>query len=104
MAGRRLRVLRDQSLQSMNGGLRALYRTLDLPGKNPLRDAHTALDAAVLMAYGFSPKRDLLEQLLELNQRVAAEIEAGNAVIGPGIPAGYPAPADLITADAFGAR
>ncbi|MBI1284995.1 MAG: N-6 DNA methylase [Thiobacillus sp.] len=103
-AGRRLRALRDHSLQSMKGGLRALYRTLDLPGKNPLRDAHDALDAAVLKAYGFSPKRDLLEQLLELNQRVAADISAGNTVVGPGIPAGYPEPSSLVSNDAFGSH
>jgi len=30
----------------MRCGLRALYRTLELPGKSPLKDAHAALDAA----------------------------------------------------------
>ncbi len=101
-AGRRLRALRDQSLQSMNGGLRALYRTLDLPGKNPLRDAHAALDDAVLKAYSFSPKLDLLEQLLDLNQHVAADEAAGKPVVGPGLPAHYPKPADLVSNDAVG--
>jgi hypothetical protein len=33
--------------------LRAAYRTLELPGKNPLKDAHAALDADALDAYGF---------------------------------------------------
>jgi hypothetical protein len=33
-------------------------RTLELPGANPLKDAHAALDAAVLAAYGFSAKKD----------------------------------------------
>jgi hypothetical protein len=47
----------------------------DLPGANPLKDAHAALDAAVLTAYGFSAKKDLLKQLLDLNQQVAANIE-----------------------------
>jgi hypothetical protein len=32
----------------MKGGLRALYRTLELPGANPLKDAHAALDTAIL--------------------------------------------------------
>lgn len=41
--------------------LRALYRTLDQPGKNPLRDAHARLDVAVLAGYGFNSKTDLLE-------------------------------------------
>jgi hypothetical protein len=49
-----------EALTKINGGLRAVYRTLELPGKNPLKDAHAALAAAVLAAYGFSPKQDLL--------------------------------------------
>jgi hypothetical protein len=34
-----------------------------------LKDAHAALDTAVLTAYGFSTKKDLLAQLLALNPR-----------------------------------
>jgi SAM-dependent methyltransferase len=101
-AGRQLRRIRDQALQHMEGGLRALYRTLDLPGKNPLRDAHLALDAAVLKAYGFTAKENLLKELLKLNHYVAARISAGNNVNGPGVPAGYPVPEALLTDDAFG--
>ena len=101
-AGRALRALRTTSLQSISGGLRTLYRTLDLPGKNPLKDAHARLDAAVLAAYGFNPKVDLLEQLLTLNQLVAKRIAEGRAVVAPGIPASYPDPARLVSADALG--
>ncbi len=39
--------------------------------------AHAALDAAVLAAYGYSAIKDLLAQLLALNQQVAAKIENG---------------------------
>ena len=35
-AGREVRRVRDAALQKINGGLRAVYRTLELPGKNPL--------------------------------------------------------------------
>ncbi len=73
--------------------------TLELPGKNPLKDAHAALDAAVLDAYGFSPKMDLLAQLLALNLEVAARIDAGDKVTAPGVPLSYPDPSDLITDD-----
>jgi len=59
-------------LKVTTGGLRAVYRTLELPGRHPLKDAHSALDAAVLAAYGFDAKKDLLAQLLELNLSVAA--------------------------------
>jgi len=76
-AGRAIRAVRDAHLPKMKGGLRALYRTLELPGKNPLKDAHAALDAAVLDAYGFSAKKDLLKQLLDLNLAVAAREERG---------------------------
>ena len=81
------------------GGLRAVYRTLELPGKHPLKDAHAALDAAVLAAYGFSPKADLLKQLLDLNHAVAAAERAGRAVTAPGVPASYGDAAALVTDD-----
>ena len=63
-----------------------LYRTLELPGANPLKDAHATLDAAVLAAYGFSPKTDLLAQLLDLNHSVADRITRDEPVTSPGIP------------------
>jgi hypothetical protein len=83
----------------MDGGLRAVYRTLELPGRHPLKDAHAALDAAVLDAYGFSAKKDLLQQLLDLNQAVAAREKAGEHVTPPGVPAMYGDPTPLITGD-----
>ena len=79
-AGREVRRIRVEALPKLKGGLRALYRTLELPGANPLADAHAALDAAVLAAYGFSPKAGLLAQLLALNQTVATRIERAEAV------------------------
>jgi len=98
-AGREVRRVRAEALSKIRGGLRAVYRTLELPGKNPLKDAHAALDAAVLDAYGFSPKKDLLAQLLTLNVEVARRIDAGQPVTAPGIPPGYPNPSRLITSD-----
>jgi hypothetical protein len=91
--------VRAENLPKIKGGLRALYRTLELPGANPLKDVHAALDAAVLEAYGFSPKKDLLAQLLELNLAVARRIDAGEPVVAPGIPPGYPQPEKLVTDD-----
>ena len=64
-------------------GLQAVYRTLaPLPGANPLKDAHAALDAAVLAAYGFSAKKDLLAQLLALNLEVAQRIDLSRRRVG----------------------
>ncbi len=101
-AGREIRRIRSDALTNLTGGLRALYRTLDLPGKNPLRDAHVALDNAVLAAYGFSAQKDLLEQLLALNTTVADRLTHGQPVTAPGIPPGHPAPATLLSDDCLG--
>ena len=98
-AAREVRRVRAGALRSLKGGLRAPYRTLELPGTNPLKDAHAALDAAVLAAYGFDAKADLLTQLLALNLAVAARIERGEPVTAPGLPPGYPDPEILVTED-----
>jgi hypothetical protein len=103
-AGREVRRVRAEALTKIRGGLRAVYRTLELPGKNPLKDVHAALDAAVLAAYGFSPKNDLLAQLLALNLEVARRIDAGQSVTAPGIPPGYPNPSRLVTDDCIRAE
>ena len=103
-AGREVRRIRAEALPKLKGGLRALYRTLELPGANPLKDAHTALDAAVLAAYGFAAEKrgaatDLLAQLLALNQQVAAKLERAQPVTAPGIPAGFAKSETLLTED-----
>ena len=97
-AGRALHEFRRQHM-ALNDTLtlRSMYRTLEVPGANPLRDLHAALDRAALAAYGFDPAADILEQLLALNLEVAAKIEAGEPVTAPGIPTDYPEPAQLIS-------
>jgi hypothetical protein len=77
--------------------LRDMYRSLELPGKNPLKDLHAALDRAVIAAYGFDPADDILGQLLKLNYEVAGRIEAGEPVTPPGIPLDYPHPSELVS-------
>ena len=98
-AGRDVRCVREAAIEHRKGGLRGVYRTLELPGKNALKDAHGALDAAVVAAYGFSAKKDLLAQLLELNHEVARRIDAGEDVTAPGVPPAYGDPTALITED-----
>ncbi len=98
-SGREVRRIRAEALPQMRGGLRALYRTLELPGANPLKAAHAALDAAVLAAYGFTPKADLLAQLLTLNREVAARLTRADPVTAPGLPPTFPRPELLITGD-----
>jgi hypothetical protein len=79
--------------------LRAVNRMLELPGKHPLKDAHAALDAAVLDAYGFDPRKDLLAQLLELKLTVAALEKQGKPVTAPGVPPSYGDAAKLVSDD-----
>ena len=59
----------------------------------------SALYTAVLAAYGVSAKKDLLAQLLALNQEVAAKIEKGEPVTAPGVPKNYPDAKKLVTED-----
>ena len=105
-AGREIRRVRAEALSSspakIKGGLRALYRTMELPGANPLKDAHAALDTAVLAAYGFSARKDLLAQLLALNLEVAQRIEKGEPVTAPGVPRNYSDARQLVTEDCIG--
>jgi hypothetical protein len=65
-------------------GLASQYDVLLKPGHSDLRDLHTALDSAVLEAYGFDPDEDLLTQVFELNLVLAAKEAAGEAITGPG--------------------
>jgi hypothetical protein len=98
-AGRAIRLGRDKSIANTKGGVLAFYRTLELPDKHLLKDAHAALDAAILNAYGFSAKRDLVEELLQLNQEVANREGKGDSVTAPGAPKDYPSPVNLVTKD-----
>ncbi len=98
-AGREVRRIRDEALPNMKGGLRALYRTLELPGANPLKTAHAALDAAVREAYGMSAEADPLAFLLDLNLACAAREKAGEKITPPGLPAFVKNRDDFITTD-----
>ena len=98
-AGRALHEFRRERMANSDVlTLRNMYRTLEEPGVNPLRDLHQTLDKAALAAYGFQANDDLLAQLLALNVEVAAKIEAEQTVTAPGIPADYPNPDELISA------
>ena len=96
---RALRALRREIMTANGWSLRDLYRTLETPGTNRLRDAHATLDAAVRAAYGMKPEEDILAFLLKLNLELAAQEARGEPIIPPGLPEGYPAPETLITED-----
>ena len=81
-----LRQLRRDVMAKMNWSLRDIYRTLEEPGANPLRDAQARLDEAVRAAYGMPEDADILAFLLALNQACAAREAAGEPITPPGLP------------------
>ena len=86
-----LRGLRREIMAQLGYSLRELYRTLDTPGANPLREAHTRLDTAVRAAYGMPEEKrgaatDPLAFLLALNLTLAAKEKAGDKITPPGLP------------------
>jgi len=95
----KLRQLRCKVMTENRWSLRELYRTLELPGKNPLRQANSELNAAVREAYGMTAKDDPLKFLLDLNFSVAERENQGLPVIAPGLPPIVKNPHDFITDD-----
>jgi len=94
-----LRTLRREVMQKNGWSLRELYKTLETPGTNKLRDAQAALDTAVRAAYGMKPDEDILAFLLKLNLELAAQEAAGEKITPPGLPEFFPNPKELVTAD-----
>lgn len=82
-----LRKMRQSIMASNNWCLRDLYRSVEDPGKHPLKDAHEALDAAVRAAYGMSKASSTLAFLLKLNLELADSEKKREKVIGPGLEA-----------------
>ena len=94
-----LRQLQRQIMAENDWSLRELYRTLDLPGQNPLKTAQDKLDGAVRVAYGMKAKDDPLAFLLALNADLADREATMKPVVGPGLPPVIKAPAPFITGD-----
>ena len=84
---------------SLARSLRDLYRTLETPGANRLRDAHAALDAAVRAAYGMKDSEDTLAFLLRLNLRLADQETKGEPLTPPGLPGLVAEQGDLVSED-----
>jgi hypothetical protein len=82
-----LRALRREIMTANGWSLRDLYRTLETPGTNRLRDAHTALDAAVRAAYAMKENEDTLAFFLKLNLGLTAKESVGESITPPGLPA-----------------
>ena len=85
-AASELRRLRRMLMQKHNLSLRDLYRSMEDPGRHPLKDLQANLDDCVRVAYGMHGKGNPLEFLLQLNSDVAAAESEGKRVLGPGLP------------------
>ena len=94
-----LRALRREVMAANGWSLRDLYRTLETPGTNRLRDAQAALDSAVRAAYGMKDSEDTLAFLLRLNLDLAVKESAGQSITSPGFPALIAHSGDFITPD-----
>ena len=97
--GLALRTLRHEIMQDNGWSLRELYKSLETPGENRLRDAHTELDAAVRAAYGMRADEDILAFLLKLNLGLAENESAGKPIAPPGLPASVTNPEEFISDD-----
>ena len=96
----KLRVCRTKIMADNKWNLRELYRTLELPGDNPIKDAQQSLDAAVADAYKKPKKEDTLKFLLALGNDVSQKEAAGEPVVAPGLPPCVNDSSELITIDA----
>lgn len=96
-----LRQTRTKLLKQHQMSLRDLYRSMELPGSHPLKEAHARLDAAVREAYGMTPKQNVLAYLLALNAKVVAAEAGGQKVQAPGLPLKVGNKKDFVTKDAL---
>lgn len=97
----RIRQVRDNALQNRDGGLRELYKTLELPGKHPLREAHEDLDDAIREAYGLKRTSDPLAALLALNSEIHDAEKKGKDVQSPGLPACVKNTSEFVSSDCY---
>jgi hypothetical protein len=74
---------RSQMMEKHQYGITKLYNQFFDEPTSQLAKLHKQLDQLTLQAYGFSDTNDLLEQLLNLNHHLAAQEQAGTAIVGP---------------------
>lgn len=94
-----LRKLRRELCKEHGLTLRALYRSIELPGDHSLKTATAKLDRAVRAAYGLQEKDDVLAFLLALNHKLAKDEADGNLIVGPGLPEVFRTTPGLVTTD-----
>ncbi|MEZ4888394.1 MAG: DNA methyltransferase [Chitinophagales bacterium] len=98
-AAKTLREKRTAIMQKYQYSLRDLYRIVEQDGSNPIKTLHQQLDNAVMEAYGFDKRKDVLSQLLELNFNVADKELKGEQVQAPGLPDWVENKAEFVSED-----
>jgi hypothetical protein len=98
-AAHQLRFVRRGLMSDNRISLRDLYRSLELPGSHPLKDAQAKLDKTVRAAYGMAEGESILPYLLNLNLFVSEREEKNELVVGPGLPPCAHRPEEFITDD-----
>ena len=96
--------MRHEIIAANGPSLRDLYRTLETPGTNRLRDAHAALDSAVRAAYGMNANEDTLGFLLALNLELADKEAKGVQFTPPGLPVPAGEPTEFMSKDCVTVR
>jgi hypothetical protein len=86
-------------MQSNGWSLRDLYRSLEIPGANRLRDTHAALDSPIRAAYGMKEQEDPLAFLLRLNLYLADKEAKNQTITTPSLPTVLPGAEDFVSKD-----
>ena len=81
-----LRNRRNEMMEKHHYTLRQLYRIMDDTPGNPVSEVQARLDKAVRDAYGMNRDADILQYLLNLNNRLFEKEQKGEEVQGPGLP------------------
>ena len=98
-AARSLRALLHEIMAANGWSLRDLYRSLETPGANRLRDAQAALESAVRAAYGMNATEGTLVFLLAMNLGLADEEAKEKPITPPGLPVWAGESADSVSRD-----
>jgi len=98
-ASKELRDARNASIRKNRLTLREIYQLVETPGKFVIKDLHNKLDNAVMEAYGFDNKKDILQQLLALNLELAEKEKNKIQIQKPGIPDYFANKHSLISTD-----
>lgn len=79
----KLHEYRSEQMKKKQWGITQLYNKFFDEPSSQLYLLHQELDKLVMQAYGFKPKDDILEKLLELNLNLAEKEQQNETIVGP---------------------